>query len=613
MKRAPPADGVSRLNTIVAGVAVVLSLLMPPTVYFAVAYTYLRSDIYGDARVAAEAIQPVVTEIPLSSAIQKDRVEAIASRHYHFDAGEHPERLRVVDSSGRLVAAFGERADWPPIAHAAPLRDSRGTEVGAVEIVRSLRPVLVMTALIAVFGLMLAAVSYVALRVVPTRNLLQKNAALRRRDDELALANTMLTAATEGSLDAILIVDKDGHIVSFNRNFADLWRIPAEILATRDEITVLQAVLGGLRDPEAFRTRVHYLYAHPDEEARDRIDMTDGRVFDRYTRTLRDPHGDYLGRIWFFRDITEHEKSQQTLKESEALFRTIFDKAIDGISLADAATRRFFLANSSFCDMLGYTPQDVTALSVDKIHPTDALATVLDTFTKQSRRELGLATALPVQRKDGSVFFADVNSAPVQIGGKTYMLGVFRDITARKTAEDRLKFANTVLQAELDSALDAVLVVQEDRTASFNRSFLAMFAISPEVEKLHDAEAVLDVTLPQLIDPDEFRRDVALLREHPEAVVRGREARLKAGRVLEYNGATIRGPGGQSYGRIWFFRDVTERHEAEDAVRRSEEKYRNLVESTTDFIWEIDADCRYTYYSQSARAHLGFEPGLRLP
>ena len=604
----PPGDRASRLNAIVAGVAIGMSLLMPPAVYFTSAYTYLQSDIYGDARVAAEAVQPLATQIPLSWAVQKDRVEATVSRYYHFDNAEHRERLTVKDGSGRIVASLGEDAPWPAVAYGAPLRDSAGTDIGAVEIERSLQPVMQMTALMALFGVVLAVVSFVALRVVPVRNLIQKNEALRRRDAELAFANTLLTAATEGSLDGILIVDSKEHIVSYNRNFAEIWRIPADLLAARDEAPVLQAALGGVRDSEAFRARVQYLYAHPDEEARDRIDMTDGRMVDRYTRTLSGPEGAYLGRIWFFRDVTEQEKSAQTLKESEALFRTIFDNAIDGISLADVSTRQFFLANKSFCDMLGYAPQEVGSLSVERIHPTDSLALVLDTFARQSRRAIGLAAAIPVQRKDGSVFFADVNSAPVQIGGKTYMLGVFRDITARKTADDRLKFANTVLQAQLDSAPDAVLVVQEDRTASYNRSFLATFAVPPEVERLHDADATLGATLLQLADPTVFRDDVANLRQHPEAVVRARETELKNGRVLEYNGATIRGPGGESFGRIWFFHDVTERREAEDAVHKSEEKYRNLVESATDFIWEIDADNRYTYYSPSVRAQLGYEP-----
>ena len=608
MRRSLAPEGVSRLNVAVAGIAVALSFLIPPMLYFTIAYTYLRSDIYGDARVAAEAVQPLVTELPLSWFAQKDRLDPLVARHYHFDTDEHRERLTVEDGSGRPVMMLGDAPLWPVASYAAPLRDSGGTRIGSVTIERSLRPLLITTGLMAVAGVLLAAVSFFALRVIPVRNLLHRNEALRRRDAELAFANTLLTAATEGSPDAILIVDSAGRFVSYNQNFVDLWRIPPDVLAARDDKRALDAVMANIRDADAFRTRVQYLYEHPDEESHDRVELTDARVLDRHTKTLHGPQGENLGRIWFFRDITEQERASQAVKESEALFRTIFDAAIDGISLADASTRQFFLANKSFCDMLGYAPQDITALSVDKIHPAESLPMVLETFARQSQRRMGLASALPVRRKDGSVFYADVNSAPVQIGGKTYMLGVFRDITARKAAEDQLRFANVLLQAQLDSAPDAVLVVQEDRAASYNRSFLSTFDIPPEVERLHDGDATLDATLPKLVDPMPFRQDVAHLRQHPEAVVRAREAQLKNGRVLEYNGATIRGPEGKSFGRIWFFRDVTERHNADEAVRKSEEKYRNLVESATDFLWEIDADNRYTYYSPSARTHLGYEP-----
>ncbi len=98
------------------------------------------------------------------------------------------------------------------------------------------------------------------------RTTLRANEALRARDRLLAFANTVLTAATEGSLDAILIVDANAHIVSYNQHFVDLWQIPHELVAARIDAPVLEVVTSRTKDPAAFMARVKYLYDHPGEE-----------------------------------------------------------------------------------------------------------------------------------------------------------------------------------------------------------------------------------------------------------------------------------------------------------------------------------------------------------
>jgi signal transduction histidine kinase len=86
--------------------------------------------------------------------------------------------------------------------------------------------------------------------------------------------------------------------------------------------------------------------------------------------------------------------------------------------------------------MLGYTEAEMSDLGVQDIHPEEDLLYVKDQFEKQVRKEIALAKDIPVKRKDGSVFYVDVNSCPVKLGERAYLLGVFRDITERKKAEE---------------------------------------------------------------------------------------------------------------------------------------------------------------------------------
>ncbi|MCX5686179.1 MAG: PAS domain S-box protein [Candidatus Omnitrophica bacterium] len=138
------------------------------------------------------------------------------------------------------------------------------------------------------------------------------------------------------------------------------------------------------------------------------------------------------------RDVTMRREEVEVLKESEARFKIIFNKSTDGMLLAEAGTRRFFMCNPEICRMLGYTEEELMRLGIDDIHPKKDLPFVLEQFERQAKGEIKLAAGLPVKRKDGGVFYADVSTSPITLGGKKYLMGSFRDITERKKAEDAL-------------------------------------------------------------------------------------------------------------------------------------------------------------------------------
>src|SRR5664279_4347201 len=144
------------------------------------------------------------------------------------------------------------------------------------------------------------------------------------------------------------------------------------------------------------------------------------------------------------RDVTERVQSLEALKKSEAQFRVIFNNTLDGIVMVDLETRTFSIANDQFRRMLGYTPEEMTVLGVSDINPSEALPHVVEQFERQIRGELKLATDIPVKRKDGSVFFADFNSALIMLCGKQYLLGIMRDNTERNNAKAAIARASVL-------------------------------------------------------------------------------------------------------------------------------------------------------------------------
>lgn len=130
---------------------------------------------------------------------------------------------------------------------------------------------------------------------------------------------------------------------------------------------------------------------------------------------------------------------EERLRESEETLRTTFENMIDGLLVANLRTSKFTIANKSLCEMLGYTLDEIFSLGVSDIHPPQDLDYVRDKFDRQMRGELVLASDIPVLRKDGTIFFADINSTFVYIKGEPCLLGVFHDITGRRKAAEALK------------------------------------------------------------------------------------------------------------------------------------------------------------------------------
>jgi PAS domain S-box-containing protein len=277
-------------------------------------------------------------------------------------------------------------------------------------------------------------------------------------------------------------------------------------------------------------------------------------------------------------------------KESDHIFRAIFENAADGILLVDVKSKRFYIGNRVLCQMLGYGPQELQTLEISDIHPEKDLPYITEQFEKQVKEELTLATNIPVRRKDGSVFYADINAFPITFGRKTYLMGIFRDITRRRNAEEKLRRSEETFRLAMEATNDALW----DWNITTNEVYrnprqAAMLGYEPhelttsqkEWEKrIHpgDKPFVLGVVEELLQGKrDYFNVEYRLLTKSGDYIwVLGR------GKIVAYNddGSPVRMVGTNV--------DITHRKKMEAALAESEEKYRTLVESSADAISIID-------------------------
>jgi diguanylate cyclase (GGDEF)-like protein/PAS domain S-box-containing protein len=134
--------------------------------------------------------------------------------------------------------------------------------------------------------------------------------ARKESERKLAFDDMLLRTEMEASPDGIAVADRSRKLLSFNQRFADMWGLPAVGLEKIDATQVLSMMAALLKYPLRFTERVEYLYAHPEDRGQDELEFLDGRFVDRRTAILKSPEGANLGRVWYFRDISDRKRAE---------------------------------------------------------------------------------------------------------------------------------------------------------------------------------------------------------------------------------------------------------------------------------------------------------------
>jgi PAS domain S-box-containing protein len=204
------------------------------------------------------------------------------------------------------------------------------------------------------------------------------------RAGELRRSFSLLGAALDSTADGILVVDLEGKVTFFNRQFLYYWRIPESLAATRDDARLLQFVREQLEDPVAFLARVRELYRSPEEVSFDVLKFKDGRVLERYSQPQR-LDGRVVGRVWSFRDVTERRRAEEAARQKEEQLRQSHKMEAVG-RLAGGVAHDF---NNLLTGILGYTSLLLDDASLDPAARRD-----IDEIRKAADRAAALTAQL---------------------------------------------------------------------------------------------------------------------------------------------------------------------------------------------------------------------------
>ncbi len=263
----------------------------------------------------------------------------------------------------------------------------------------------------------------------------------RHAEAERERSLSLLEATLESIADGILVIGREGRIERFNQKLATMWRVPREVLASRDDEGAMGLVLEQLQDPAAFLDKVRRLYAEPEAESFDTLHFRDGRVFERYSLPQR-LAGEVVGRVWSFRDVTERVRTEEAMARLVA----IIEATPDFVGTCDALGHPLYV-NRAGRRMVGLGPDEPLAgRHIAELHPAAAAARLLDEAIPKALREGVWSGENALRHKDGrEVPVLQVVLAHRSPGGEVDFLStIARDISQRIDAELLLRRSHTM-------------------------------------------------------------------------------------------------------------------------------------------------------------------------
>ena len=268
------------------------------------------------------------------------------------------------------------------------------------------------------------------------------------------------------------------------------------------------------------------------------------------------------------------------------------DDAIIGATLEGVITNW----NNGAEKLYGYSAAEVLGQPVSVLAPLDRSeegAQMLATLRHGTLTEHSETVRV---RKDGSLVNVSLSVFPLtdSRGEVTGAASIARDITDRKRAEDELLFKTALLEAQSETTLDGILVV--DLTGQIllaNRQFARMLNIPEEAIRTKKDKKLIEHALTQLKDPDAFLERVNYIYAHETEKTRD-EIEFKDGRVLDRYSSPMQDSTGKLYGRIWYFRDITERKRAEEALVEERHLLYTLMDNLPALIYFKDRESHFT-------------------
>jgi len=400
----------------------------------------------------------------------------------------------------------------------------------------------------------------------------------------------------ENTLDSVAIADMDGRVLEANPAYLRMYGYTADevkgmnladVVAPEDRgaaVKAMASLASGRAVARTFRVRRK-------DGARFMADLAASVMAIGGERRI----------MSVTRDVTERFRAEQTLNQSERMYRAVFESANDAVFI-ESVDGRILDVNRNGCELLGYGKDELLRRSVSYLVPPEARAW-LPHVTDAILRDGTFRTEAVRLHKDGRHVPVDISASTMELDGRTVVLSIVRDITERRRAEQALRESEEKFLSVSEQSPNMIFINSRGRVAYANQKSAEVMGYTREGFYSPGFDFM------QLIAPESAEQIKAAYARH----ARGEEVEpyeytlvtkdgrrvesLITTRLIDYEG---------SKAILGIVTDITERKAGERALRESEESFRALAENASDGVTIGDEHGRHAFANRRAAEMLGY-------
>lgn len=319
---------------------------------------------------------------------------------------------------------------------------------------------------------------------------------------------------------------------------------------------------------------------------------------------FKDDSGKLEGYIIIQQDVSDRKKIEINLRESEKFYRTLIESSMDAVSLNQDG--KFLLVNSAFCTMFGYTNEEIFNMVPESFIAPEDRERVMDLHYKRMTGDIDKQNyTANFLHKSGKRVLTELNATTVQVNGQNASFITMSDITERTAMEKALRESEAKYKTLVENSQDGIIIIRDDKILFANSTLCNVLGYTCDC----DCELLMQMPSINLIYPEDRYKvlEIAKRRQNQDFSTISEMFRLVAmdGSIRECETLSTLIEFEGQLASFFTIHDVTEQRKTQEALAKSEQKYRELADFLPQTVYELDNRGNLLYMNKSGMVAFG--------